>query len=142
MHTDKPSFSVKMASVTKQSGCFDCGFFAISYIIHIANKLDPSLCVFHQMKMRKHLIQCFEQKQLNPFPILKERRSSNIPKVISIKVYCYCRSTYNGNKMVECSGVCGEWYHIKCITTNLQESEMVVQELYRSKLTACIFRTI
>ena len=33
--------------------------------------------------------------------------------------------------MVECSGVCGEWYHIKCVTTtHLQEQELALQELY------------
>ena len=123
VNTDKPAFSVRMASVLKQSGSSDCGLFAIAYVTHIANRLDPSLCVFHQAEMRNHLIQCFEHKQLDPFPILKERRSSNLSKVISIKVYCYCRSTYNGEKMVECSGVCGEWYHIKCVTTTIYRNK-------------------
>ena len=122
VNTDKPFFSVKVASVTKQSCLADCGLFAIAYMTQIANKLNPSLCVFHQAEMRKHLILCFEQKQLNPFPILKERRSSNIPKMLTVKVYCYCRQTYNG-KMVECSGVCGEWYHIKCISTRIQKNK-------------------
>ena len=69
------------------------------YVTHLANNLNPSLCVFSQSKMRSHLMHCFEQKRLDPFPIVKEKRSS-IAKVISIKVYCYCRSTYKGDKMV------------------------------------------
>ena len=67
--------------------------------------------------MRKHLIKCFEQKNIEPFPVIKERRMSIYPKTITIKVYCYCRSVYDGQKMVECNGVCGEWYHTKCIST-------------------------
>ena len=67
----KPSLSIKMASVTKQSGSSDCGLFAIAYITHFALKLDPSLYMFHQAQMRNHLIQCLEKKQLEPFPILK-----------------------------------------------------------------------
>ena len=118
VNTDKPSFTVRMASVVKQSGCSDCGLFAVAYVTHLANNLNPSLCVFSQSKMRSHLMHCFEQKRLDPFPIVKEKRSS-IAKVISIKVYCYCRSTYNGDKMVQCCGVCSEWYHTKCITTKI-----------------------
>ena len=106
VNTDKPAFSVRMASVLKQSGSSDCGLFAIAYVTHIANRLDP-------------------------FSILKERRSSNLSKVISIKVYCYCHSTYNGEKMVECSEVCGEWYHIKCVTTTI----------YRNKNWLCTIHT-
>ena len=43
VNTDKPAFSVRMASVLKQSGSSDCGLFAIAYVTHIANRLD---CVF------------------------------------------------------------------------------------------------
>ena len=55
IRTDKPSF-------TEQSGASDCGLFAIAYITHIANGFDPpSLCVFDQVKMKKHLTDCFEK---------------------------------------------------------------------------------
>ena len=104
VYTDRPFFSIKMASVSKQSGSSDCGLFAIAYITHIAHELDPSLCVFNQGQMRKHLIQCFEKEELKPFPILKERRSSGVTKVTNCKVYCYCRCPYNGEKMVKCNG--------------------------------------
>ena len=52
---------------------------------------------------------------MEPFPVKKERRSTRVPKVLSINVYCYCRCPYNGEKMVKCNGECDEWYHIKCI---------------------------
>ena len=90
------------------------------YITHIAHELDPSLCVFNQGQMRKHLIQCFEKEELQPFPILKERRSSGVTKVTNCKVYCYCRCPYNGEKMVKCNGECGEWYHVKCVHTTIK----------------------
>ena len=64
IRTDKPSVTVRVASVTKQSGDSDC---AIAYISHIANGLDPSLYIFNQAQMRQHLI---EKKYLEPFPIL------------------------------------------------------------------------
>ena len=36
VHTDKPAFTVKVASVIKQSGSADCGVFVIAYITSIA----------------------------------------------------------------------------------------------------------
>ena len=44
VYTDRPFFSIKMASVSKQSGSSDCGVFAIAYKTHTAYGLDPSLC--------------------------------------------------------------------------------------------------
>ena len=67
VYTDRPFFSINMASVSNQSGSSDCGLFAIANVTHIAYDLDPSLCVFNQGQMRKHLIQCFEKEELKPF---------------------------------------------------------------------------
>ena len=50
IRTDKPSVTVRIASVTKQSGDSDCGLFAIAYISHIANGLDPSLTSLIRLK--------------------------------------------------------------------------------------------
>ena len=38
VNTDRPSFSVKIASVTKQSGSSDCGLFAIAHSHHTHSK--------------------------------------------------------------------------------------------------------
>ena len=57
--TDRPYFTVRVANITKQSGESDCGVYAIAFITHIASGLDPSLCVFDQVKMREHLTKCF-----------------------------------------------------------------------------------
>ena len=53
----------------------DCLLLLI-YVTHLANNLNQSLSVFSQSKMRSHLMHCFEQKRLDPFPIVKEKRSS------------------------------------------------------------------
>ena len=45
VNTDKPAFSVRMASVLKQSGSSDCGLFAIAYVTHITKCLIHP-CVF------------------------------------------------------------------------------------------------
>ena len=109
--------------MTKQSGASDCGLYAIAYITHIATGLDPSLYIFRQALMRNHLLKCFEQKKLEPFPVFKERRVSTCAKTMTVRVYCYCRSVYDGEKMVECNGGCGEWYHTKCISTPVHRNK-------------------
>ena len=137
VNTDKPSFTVRVASVTKQSGASDCGLYAIANITHIVTGLDPSLYIFRQALMRNHLLKCFEQKKLEPFPVFKERRVSTCAKTMTVRVYCYCRSVYDGEKMVECNGGCGEWYHTKCISTRVHrklQNDLII--MYTS-----VFRT-
>ena len=39
--------------------------------------------------------------------------------------------------MVECSGVCGEWYHIKCITTKIYRNQKWIV-LYKINYNHCM----
>jgi len=109
MHTDKPpTFSVKLCSVSKQSGSSDCGLYAVAYITHIAFGDDPSLVIFNP---REHLLKCLEEQKMQPFPILKKLRTSGSPScVIEVQVYCYCRCPDDGSKMVACDGECGNGF--------------------------------
>ena len=110
-----------MKAVSKQSGSADCGLYAITYITSIAFGLDHTLCVClsNQLYMRPHLLNCFQEKEMSPFPMLRERRSSLTATTICIKVYCYCRCIDTGEKMVICDGQCGEWFHTKCALTSV-----------------------
>ena len=71
--TCQPYFT-EVANVAKQSGTLDCGVYAIAFITHIANGLDPSLYVFDQGKVREHLTKCFEKRKLETFPVCRKRR--------------------------------------------------------------------
>ena len=55
-----------------QEGSTCCGVFAIAYAFELALGNDPSLFVFDQSKMREHLLACFENRYVSPFP--KSRR--------------------------------------------------------------------
>ena len=79
VHTDKPTFSVKLSSVSKQSGSSDCGLYAVANITHIAFGDDPSLVIFNQSKMREHLLKCLEEQKMQSFPILKKLQTSGSP---------------------------------------------------------------
>ena len=63
-----PSRTICVQSFQKQSGGKDCGLFSIAAITTIAYGQDPSDISFIQTEMRKHLIKCFANKIITPFP--------------------------------------------------------------------------
>ena len=82
---------------------------------------NPSSYVYDQSALRKHLIRCLEAQHMEPFQIIREQRIDRIANLISIDVYCYCRSTDDGTSMVCCDGKgCGEWFHLSCITSKVE----------------------
>ena len=54
-----------------QSCCKDCGLYPIAIATAICYKIDPVTAVFAQDELPPHLVQCFENKNLQPFPIKK-----------------------------------------------------------------------
>ena len=54
----------------KQEGHRDCGLFAIATATLLAHGCDPTSYKFKQPAMRKHLLDCFENLKLCPFPTL------------------------------------------------------------------------
>lgn len=62
--------TVVMKELQKQKGSTDCGLFAIAVMTSLAHKEDPSTAKYDQNKMRQHLLDCFSNKFLMPFPKL------------------------------------------------------------------------
>ena len=59
---------VQVGEGPKQDGTADCGLFAIAGCVSLASiGIVPK--IFDQSKMRKHLVECFENLNLIPFPI-------------------------------------------------------------------------
>ena len=58
---------VQVGEGPKQDGTTDCGLFAIATCVSLANGgIIPKK--FDQSKMREHLVECFENFNLIPFP--------------------------------------------------------------------------
>ena len=83
----------------------------------IAFGTNPSFQVYKQAEMRQHLLKCFEQKKMEPFPAYVQNRTLKSSfKFIPVKVYCHCRRTdHYGNEMICCEGQCNEWFHLECL---------------------------
>lgn len=54
--------------VQQQTNSYDCGLFAIAFALHLAGGDEPSAVNFNCSRMRQHLIKCFEDELLLPFP--------------------------------------------------------------------------
>lgn len=62
------TLTIKVVNSQKQNGVKDCGLFAIAFATALAFGENPSEIKFSQESMRAHLINCFEQDKLIPFP--------------------------------------------------------------------------
>ena len=58
----------RMKSMQQQHGSDDCGLFAIAVAVDMAHGIDPGRAMYHQPLMRRHLIKCFDQQVMAPFP--------------------------------------------------------------------------
>jgi len=121
LKTSKTQITVKFANTNKQAGDNDCGVFAAAYCTALVCGNNHSSCVYDQKMMRNHLIKRFECGDIQPFPVIRPRRIG-VAKIITIKVYCYCRNPDDGSKMVQCNK-CKDWFHLSCITSGVTKEK-------------------
>lgn len=68
MFSLKSAINIQMVPVQKQQGVTDCEAFAIAMMTSIAFNEDPSKVHYQQDKLRQHLLQCFVDQKMTPFP--------------------------------------------------------------------------
>ena len=119
IQSTKPSITVHVMNVARQTGSQDCALFAIAYMTSLAHGKDPTVVVYDQNDMRCHLVSCFEKHSLTIFNTIKKRRPEKKQlKSNTFDIYCYCRLPDTGERMV-CCDLCSKWYHIKCISEDV-----------------------
>ena len=115
----------EIMNIQVQNNSYDCGLFAVACATSIVHGVDPVLCQWDRSKMREHLICSFENKELTPFPITKERRVPLGRRVRSSDVeelFCICRMpNFDKKPMIECV-YCRKWFHKHCEGLNTEES--------------------
>ena len=62
--------NITVVGIPKQLGGQDCGQFAIAIATSLATGGDPAEVVYDQAAMRAHLVKCFENLCLSPFPCI------------------------------------------------------------------------
>lgn len=110
--------AVTSLSVQQQRRGSDCGLFAIAFAYHMARGDDVTKIQFNQSQMRQHLLKCFEDQKLSPFPLAQansKRIKMSTTRKYSVPIFCPCKlpDSYD-EQMVECNR-CKQWYHFTCI---------------------------
>lgn len=62
--------NIMVVGIRKQLGGQDCGLFAIAIATSLATGSNPAELVYDQAATRAHLIKCFENLCLSPFPCI------------------------------------------------------------------------
>ena len=122
LQASKDSIVLEYIKMQGQSGASDCGLFAIATATAICNGQDLCMLEFDQFLMRKHLLQCFQNGAVLPFP--SQSIAARKPKVLKeevVEIYCHCRLPYTGRKMVQCDG-CQKWFHCDCLRVSPRRS--------------------
>ena len=110
---------VTVEPLQQQRGVSDCGVFAITVCIALANGLEPDQMIWRQANMRNHLQSLINSEKISPLPTLSNRLASNVRSstklVYTIKLWCLCRlPEFAYKNMVMCPS-CNTWFHKPCI---------------------------
>ena len=91
------------------------GYMQIAYCTSLLNGNDPCDVIYDQREMRSHLANCFQSKQLTPFPVVRRRRFSKAhTSFITVAVCPNCKQPDTGSMMVYCES-CTKWFHKQCV---------------------------
>ena len=106
---------VEMPHVQQQRGGSDCGLFAIAFAVHLAFGDNLSTLQFDQTLMRRHLLKCFQQKDMMPFPQMPKTTAHRPARLCGVIIElcrrCLMPETFAAT--VKCHK-CDDWYHVKC----------------------------
>ena len=102
-----PELVVKIPEVQQQRGACDCGVFAVAFALHVALRDDPQKILFEQSQMRPHLLRCFENWKLEPFP---HKRVSVFHAGLYLSSHM---CTLNFSALVLCQTHMTTWWNVK-----------------------------
>ena len=134
---------MSLSKVQFQKTAIDCGVYALAFLTDLCHGIDPTTCDYASaQELRKHLIYCFRQGTMTPFPSSTHSKPEP-PLIISLPVYCSCRMPFvvehltkkqvpkgEDIEMIQCD-FCNNWYHHSCV--NLSNEEL--QALFKPNVT-------
>ena len=108
---DETFLNLNVPNVQQQTGVDDCGLFAIAFAVHAARGDCVGELDFDQAKMRSHVIKCFSQKKMLPFPIIESKYCTSIKRHMffpgrQIELFCECRMPETYDNMIQCDQCC------------------------------------
>ena len=118
--TEKKILRAKFSNVYMQTNGNDCGLYAIANATALAFRLDPSKEQYIPSKLREHLIQCLEDKEMKPFPTAKgtSKRRKALKKTERLQLYCAFNMPDTHTNHFLCDQ-CTDEYHPECLGLNI-----------------------
>jgi hypothetical protein len=104
-------------AMQKQKGFTDYGVFATATATSLCFKEDPTVVRWNKSLMRKHLLKCLENENVEPFPKLQDNTAAQgkTNKIITIDIHCICRQRHKRNEIMKQCNKCHQWFHQKCL---------------------------
>ena len=79
INSKSPHVKMKLMNVAKQSGGTECGLcICYSHNNLLGIQRRPTCVVFDKAMLRPFLVECFEKKCLQPFPIVKDEKQKQL----------------------------------------------------------------
>ena len=103
--TNESQITLSYVDVQRQMGGSNCGLFSVAFATALGFGQQPGLLVFDEARMRGHLMQCLEDRQMSMFPVKKAKRLVRVKANHKVKVYCICRMpSCTDSSWIACSG--------------------------------------
>eukprot|EP00731_Ephydatia_muelleri_P002138 Em0001g2138a len=121
----EPNVTLRFIDVDRQNNANDCGLYALAFASTLCSGKDPRHITFSKTDLRKHLLQCLMQNEMEPFPGEKLRRKKMVKETMILEIFCTCRSTQDGSYL-DC-----EPLGILCLVTSARSKgwEKSIEEL-------------
>jgi len=114
-HTTKDKITFKVMNVQKQHNSYDCGLYALAIATSLLHGQDPTQLSFSDS--RAHLLKCYKNGQITPFPAKTEYRQLPVKVAIAKYMHCTCQGLDTESWMTGC-----EWVHNSCAFPNGEHS--------------------
>ena len=113
------TFRFDIINIMPQSNGLDCGLYAIGNATEILHGYNPIQCEYDTGVMRKHLIKCLEEGEIEQFPKMRVRRvrfGCAVKHSEEEAIHCICRMPYDqtSGDMIKCT-MCHMWFHATCV---------------------------
>ena len=89
----------------------------------MCNGNNPENCHFNQALLRKHLLDCFNNNKIVPFP---KQKFESLPRPhrlrYTVDLFCVCRMPEDWDTVMILCDICEKWFHCSCV--GVQEDEL------------------
>ena len=106
---------VEVVKVQQQEGYSDCGLFAVAFATSLCFGIPPATQNFVQKQMRSHLASCFQNDELEPFPVFPSIITPMTSKYLVVNLCLTCgRPKCEDSNLITCM-LCNKMYHSTCV---------------------------